>query len=153
MISKKVFNKCVDKGLTVAFSESMTGGNLSYQMIQNEGASKVFIGSVIAYNTEIKDKLLSVDQRLIELYSVVSQEVADQMASGIKQQTNANICVSITGNAGPSFETNTSKKEAYITILYQDKLHQYHLELTDLNRMKNIEQATKFVYQKLEELL
>ena len=153
MISKKVFDKCLDKGLTIAFSESITGGNLSYQMIQNEGASKVLIGSVVAYHADLKEKILGVEKQTIDNFSVVSQAVADQMANGIFDHTHANICVSITGNAGPTLDINTEKKEAFIAILFQEKIYQYHLDLDANDRMKNIEDATKFVYQKIEELL
>ncbi|AUD64433.1 hypothetical protein BK011_01595 [Tenericutes bacterium MZ-XQ] len=153
MISKKVFDKCLDKGLTIAFSESMTGGNLSYQMIYNEGASKVLIGSVVAYHTDLKEKPLGVHKQIIDDFSVVSQQVADQMARGIFDLTHASICVSITGNAGPTLDTNTTKKEAFIAILFQEKLYQYHVNFDANDRMKNIEDATTFVYQKIEELL
>lgn len=153
MISKKVFDKCLDKGLTIAFSESITGGNLSYQMIHNKGASKVLKGSVVAYHADLKEKMLGVHKQIIDDFSVVSQQVADQMAKGIYDLTHANICVSITGNAGPTLDINTTKKEAFIAILFQEKLYQYHLNLDALDRMKNIEDATIFVYQKIEELL
>jgi PncC family amidohydrolase len=153
MIAKKVFDKCLDKGLTIAFAESMTGGNLSFQMIQNEGSSKVLLGSIIAYHKNLKRALLSVDQKDIDEYSVVSQRVADQMALGIHNHTKADLCVSITGNAGPTLDINTEKKEAFIAILFQEKIYQYHLDLDANDRMKNITDATKFVYQKIEELL
>lgn len=153
MIAKNVFDKCLDKGLTIAFAESMTGGNLSFQMIQNEGSSKVLLGSIIAYHKDLKISLLSMDQKDIDEYSVVSQRVADQMALGIYNHTKADLCVSITGNAGPTLDINTEKKEAFIAILFQEKVYQYHLDLDANDRMKNIEDATKFVYQKIEELL
>jgi PncC family amidohydrolase len=153
MISKKVFDKCIDKGLTIAFSESMTGGNLSFEMIKNEGSSKVLLGSIVAYHKDLKKTLLSVNPIIIDEHSVVSQEVADQMAYGIRNHTHADVCVSITGNAGPTLDFQTSKKEAYISILYLNKLYQYHLDLISDSRVKNIEDATVFVYQKIEEIL
>jgi len=153
MIAKNVFDKCLDKGLTIAFAESMTGGNLSFQMIQNEGSSNVLLGSIVAYHRDLKRTLLGVDQKDIDEYSVVSQRVADQMALGIYNHTKADLCVSITGNAGPTLDINTEKKETFIAILFQEKVYQYHLDLDANDRMKNIEDATKFVYQKIEELL
>ena len=48
---------------------------------------------------------------------------------------------------------NKEKKEAFIAILFQEKINQYHLDLDANDRMKNIEDATKFVYQKIEDLL
>jgi nicotinamide mononucleotide (NMN) deamidase PncC len=75
------------------------------------------------------------------------------MALGIHNHTKADLCVSITGNAGPTLDINTEKKEAFIAILFQEKVYQYHLDLDANDRMKNIEDATKFVYHKIEDLL
>lgn len=54
MSSLSVLRKCLDKGLTMAFAESMTGGGACYEMIKNPGASKVVKGGMITYQEELK---------------------------------------------------------------------------------------------------
>jgi len=103
MISKKVFHQLTRKGLTIAFAESMTGGLVTYELIKNPGASKVIKGSMIAYSDEEKVNLLGISKDFIVKHSVVSKEVAIEMATRIQCQIISSIGVGITGNAGPSF--------------------------------------------------
>lgn len=153
MMNKKVFDKCLEKGITMAFAESMTGGALTYEMVKYPNASKVVVGSVVSYQRQIKEQLLSVDSKTIDEFSVVSKEVSTQMVSGIFNQTHADLCISITGNAGPTYEKDTEKLEAYITILYQQAYTQYHLKFKDQQREKNIKDSIDFIYQKVYEII
>jgi PncC family amidohydrolase len=153
MISKKVFDKCLENGITMAFAESMTGGHLTYEMVKNPSASKVVIGSVISYQRKIKEQLLKVDPKIIDEYSIVSKEVSNQMALGIFNQTQADLCISITGNAGPTYEKNTEKLEAFITILYKQKYTDFHLKFNDQQREINIKDSIDFIYQKVYEII
>jgi PncC family amidohydrolase len=153
MMSKKVFDKCLEKGITMAFAESMTGGALTYEMVKYPKASKVVLGSVVAYQRQIKEQLLKVDSKVIDEFLIVSKEVSMQMASGIFNQTHADLCISITGNAGPTYEKDTKNLEAFITVLYQQKYQQYHLKFKDQQREKNIKDAIDFIYQKVYEII
>lgn len=153
MISKKVFDKCLENGITMAFAESMTGGALTYEMVKLPNASKVVIGSVIAYQRQIKEQLLKVDSKVIDEYLIVSQEVSKQMALGIYNQTHADLCISITGNAGPTYEKNTQNLEAFISILYKQKYTDFHLKFSDQQREKNIKDSIDFIYQKVYEII
>ncbi len=153
MTNKKVFDTCLEKGITMAFAESMTGGLLTYEMVKNPNASKVVIGSVISYQRQIKEQLLFVDSKIIDDYSIVSKEVSKQMALGIFKQTQADLCISITGNAGPTYEKNTEKLEAFITVLYQQKYLDLHLDFTKQDREKNIKDSIDFIYQKVYQII
>lgn len=153
MMEKKVFEKLIKKNLTIAFAESMTGGLLTYQMVKYPGASKVVVGSVVAYQSQIKETLLQVDPKTIHSFGVVSQEVADQMALGLFAQTKADICVSITGNAGPTYEYQSNQKEAYVSIYYHEKYHHYHTRFHHELRDLIIKEAVDFVYQKLNGII
>jgi nicotinamide-nucleotide amidase len=153
MISEKVFNKLIDKGLTIAFAESMTGGALTFEMVKYPKASKIVLGSITAYNLGLKKNLLGVNEKTINTYSVVSQEVADEMAFGILKHTQADICISITGNAGPSLEKNTKDQIAYYTILLNQVKHQFKIDLTSSKREKNILFAINHIYQNLYQLI
>jgi nicotinamide-nucleotide amidase len=61
----------------------------------------VFLGGVIAYHNDLKKDLLGVSAEDMERYGAVSEEVALQMASGIRERTGADVGVSVTGIAGP----------------------------------------------------
>lgn len=153
MISKQVLNKLIDKKMTIAFAESMTGGALTYALVKYPNASKIVIGSIIAYHQQLKKDLLNISQKTIDTHSIVSQAVSDEMALGIYQQTHADICISITGNAGPTFEKNTQETIAYATILIKQKKYQFKIELTDVEREKNILFAINQIYQNLYQLI
>ena len=67
---KKLFNKLHKHNLTISFAESMTAGYLSYSIAKNSGASNVLIGSIVAYNTNIKLNILKVKKILIISYFI-----------------------------------------------------------------------------------
>jgi len=90
------------KRMTLAVAESCTGGLLGKMITDVSGSSDYFIGGVIAYSNELKMKLLSVPQIILEKYGAVSKECASYMAEGVIQTLGANIGVSITGVAGPT---------------------------------------------------
>ncbi|MFD2101758.1 competence/damage-inducible protein A [Flagellimonas iocasae] len=91
-----------DKQLTLATAESFTGGKIAESITSVPGASKYFKGSVVSYATEMKVKLLSVPEKLIQQHSVVSEEVAIAMAENVKRIMNTDFSIATTGNAGPT---------------------------------------------------
>jgi nicotinamide-nucleotide amidase len=96
-----VSNLLKDKGLTFATAESCTGGNIARLITSHAGSSTFFKGSIVAYSDEIKEKMLGVNPENIQRYSAVSEEVVKQMASGIREQLQADIAVATSGIAGP----------------------------------------------------
>lgn len=88
-------------GLTIATAESCTGGLLSELITSVSGASEVFELGICAYSERIKSELLGVPAGDIEKYGVVSSETALAMVRGLKKRSGADICVSVTGIAGP----------------------------------------------------
>ena len=101
---KKLLQELAEKGLTLGSVESMTGGLFAGEFTSIPGSSKVFKGSVVTYATEIKEKVVGVKIETIEKYGVVSEEVAREMAECGRKLLNVDICVSVTGNAGPTCE-------------------------------------------------
>ena len=98
-----------DRGLKLAVAESVTGGGIAAEITAVAGASDVFIGSVTAYQNEVKSALLGVDASLLSTNGPVCAEVAEQMALGVRKSM-ADACglspelviaVSTTGVAGP----------------------------------------------------
>ena len=87
--------------LTIAAAESCTGGLVSKRLTDIPGASKFFMGSVVAYNSRIKTELLGVDTALINEKGAISREVALAMADSARIKFGADLGVGTTGVAGP----------------------------------------------------
>ncbi len=100
-----LFNEVVlllkQSDLTIAIAESCTGGSIAQKLASIEGASSYFKGSAVTYATESKVNVLGVQQQTIDTFSVVSEEVAREMAVGAKRIYKTNLAISTTGNAGP----------------------------------------------------
>ena len=87
---------------TISTAESCTGGNIAQLLTSVSGASKYFKGSVVSYATETKISVLGISEELIDKYSVVSAEVAKQMAINVKNIMKTDYAIATTGNAGPT---------------------------------------------------
>ena len=100
-----LFNEVVlllkQSGLTIATAESCTGGSIAQKLTSVEGSSGYFKGSAVTYATESKVNILGVQQQTIDTFSVVSEEVAREMALGAKRIYQTDLAISTTGNAGP----------------------------------------------------
>ncbi|MEW5946218.1 MAG: competence/damage-inducible protein A [bacterium] len=90
------------KGLTLGCAESCSGGWLSSRLVSIPGASEVFKGSIVAYTTRIKEKLLRVPPRELARHGTVSEGMAQAMALQALERLDTDVGVSITGNAGPT---------------------------------------------------
>lgn len=86
---------------TISTAESCTGGKIAQVLSSVPGASKYFKGSVVSYATETKISVLGLSEELIKTHSVVSAEVAKQMAINVKDLMNTDYSIATTGNAGP----------------------------------------------------
>ncbi|HDZ40587.1 MAG TPA: competence/damage-inducible protein A [Bacteroidetes bacterium] len=90
-----------DNKLNMSIAESCTGGNISRMITSVPGSSDYFTGSVIAYDNRIKKEELGVSQQDLDKYGAVSEEVALQMARGIREKYRTDFGISTTGIAGP----------------------------------------------------
>ena len=96
-----VLEKLRSLGLKLAVAESCTGGMLGERITSIPGSSDVFLGGIIAYHNDVKVKALGVRAGDIERYGAVSEQVALQMASGVRERMGADVGVAVTGIAGP----------------------------------------------------
>ncbi len=101
-IVNKIVNELIRRNLTIAITESCTGGMLASALVSVSNCSKIFIGGMVSYSNMMKIKQLEIAADLINKYGAVSSEVAESMACNIRKQTGANVGLSITGIAGPS---------------------------------------------------
>ena len=101
-IERTVFDLLNSKGMTFASAESCTGGNIAHVITLIPGSSDVFKGTAVTYATPMKTKVLGVPAELIEKHGVVSQQVVESMAEGVRNLMEADFGVATTGVAGPS---------------------------------------------------
>lgn len=87
---------------TISTAESCTGGKIAQVLTSVSGASKYFKGGIVSYATETKISVLGISENLIKEHSVVSAEVAKQMATNVKNTMKTDYAIATTGNAGPT---------------------------------------------------
>ena len=105
-----------NRGETIAIAESLTAGGVGQAITQIPGASSVFLGGVIAYTSEVKIKFLGVSQKTIDSHTVVSEEVANEMAAGVLEKFNATWAIATTGIAGPGDYMGIREGTVWIAI-------------------------------------
>ncbi len=101
-LQELVVNELIRQGKTVATAESCTGGLISKRLTEVSGVSQVFQCGVCSYANEIKHRVLGVSNETLDMVGAVSQEVARQMAQGVRELAQADYGVSTTGIAGPT---------------------------------------------------
>ena len=129
-IDEQLFNTLKEKHLSLGAVESITGGLFSSSITSIAGASQFFKGSLITYTAEEKMNLAHVNKNTISNYSVVSDEVAKEMALGGKEVLRCDLCVAVTGNAGPTSDIGDKPVgEVHIALAYLDKVSVYNFNL------------------------
>lgn len=102
---------------TLSIAESCTGGNISKMITTISGASQFLKGALVAYSKEVKQSQLKVSPETIKTYSVVSKEVATEMAKNSRDIFKTDYAIATTGNAGPSTDdTDKSVGVVFIAI-------------------------------------
>ena len=91
----------IERSATVSTAESCTGGLLASRITDIAGCSAYFLGGAVCYTADSKMFLAGVDPRLIEEHGEVSEEVARDLAKGIRRRFKTTYGVGITGIAGP----------------------------------------------------
>jgi nicotinamide-nucleotide amidase len=101
-VAELVLELCEERGYTLATAESCTGGLVSGRLTSVPGASRTFLGGVVAYGNDVKASELGVRQDVLERHGAVSAEAAAAMAHGVRERLGADVAVAVTGIAGPT---------------------------------------------------
>ena len=101
-LAAEVVHSLRARGETVSTAESLTAGAVSSAIVSISGASDVFVGGVTAYRDEIKISHLSIDPKIIEEHTSVSEQVAIAMARGAIKSFGTTWGIGTTGVAGPN---------------------------------------------------
>jgi len=110
---------------TLAVAESCTGGLIAQRLTSIPGSSKYFLEGVVTYSNESKTRLLGVDKKVIKEFGAVSQQVARDMARGVRHKAKTDFGLAITGIAGPSGGTE-EKPIGLVFIALADDAHTEH---------------------------
>lgn len=130
-IDKVVAKKLVDKNLSIAVAESCTGGMVTSLLVAYPGISRILKEGLVTYTGESKINRLGVNGETIKKYTVVSSQVAEEMAEGVARTSGSDIGISTTGIAGPGGGTEEQPVGlVYIGVYYKGKISSKELNLT-----------------------
>jgi nicotinamide-nucleotide amidase len=111
-----IIETLVARGETLSVAESLTGGGLGFALTQIPGSSAAFMGGIISYTSDVKVRELAVAQSTIDTFTVVSEEVAIEMAEGAKNKFATTWAISTTGIAGPGDYQGIREGTVWIAI-------------------------------------
>ena len=89
------------RGETLAVAESCTGGTIASKFTAMAGASAYFMAGVVSYSNAAKHDIIYVSNKSLEAYGAVSEQVAREMAEGVRKAAHADYAIATTGIAGP----------------------------------------------------
>lgn len=100
-LAEVVGNTLAQRQLTLATSESLTGGLLGATITSVPGASRYYLGGMVLYATQQKARIGGVDPQVLRSAGVVSEQTVVEMAVNIQEKTGSDYAVAASGVAGP----------------------------------------------------
>ena len=116
-LEKRVGELLIKSNTTISTAESLTGGKIAATLVSVAGSSAYYKGSLVAYSADAKINLLDVCSKTIKKHTVVSKQVALEMAKGVKEKLQTNYAIAVTGNAGPT-KDDTDKSVGAVFIAF-----------------------------------
>ncbi|MCS7083375.1 MAG: CinA family protein [Aquificaceae bacterium] len=155
-LEEVLLEKLIEKNLKLSVAESCSGGLISSRIVSVAGASKVFLGGIVAYSNSAKAELLGVKEHDLMTFGAVSKEVCLQMARGVRARFGADIGIGVTGIAGPGGETPQKPVGlTYISLSILDKEKVWRFEFKGLreeNQFMSSQWAMELLRRELERL-
>jgi len=149
--SFQIFNNLKIKNKTLSTAESCTGGLIASSITDIPGASKIFLGGVVVYATEMKKRILKIPE-IVFTYGVISQEMATAMALSVKSLTGSDYSISTTGNLGPDTMEGKPAGIIYIAVATPENVFVKELRFQGdryFNKINATNEALKFLIEKL----
>lgn len=147
-LAQTVLDLLRERELTLTTAESLTGGMLAARLTDMPGASDVLKQGFITYCNRAKRKLLDVKKSTLKEYGAVSEKTAREMAKNGAFITGSDICVSLTGIAGPDPVEDKPVGLVYIACAYNGKIkvQEFHLSGSRARiRESAVEEALKML--------
>ncbi|WP_112180909.1 MULTISPECIES: competence/damage-inducible protein A [Paraliobacillus] len=120
-INHTVLRLLLEKKLTIAAAESLTGGRFADALVSIPGAGDVFQGSIVSYAASSKVDVLNIPEHVIEKEGVVSEACSYEMAMRVREKFDASIGISFTGVAGPDPSEGKEVGTVFISIVEKGK--------------------------------
>ena len=98
----RVVKRLIERGWIVTTAESCTGGQISHAITSVSGSSGCFHEGFVTYSNRAKELRLGVNRETLLRFGAVSRQTAQEMATGVRTQTRADVALSVTGIAGPN---------------------------------------------------
>lgn len=153
-IEKILAEILAERKLTISTAESCTGGELAKMLTANPGSSSYYTGGMVAYATDRKIEILKVKKETVDAFTVVSEQVATEMAEGCQQLFDTRIALSTTGVAGPGKgEDGKEVGTVFYSIRIDDQAVTSKLYLPHLERPDFMHFVSQKVLQDLVSLL
>jgi nicotinamide-nucleotide amidase len=127
------------ENLSIGTVESLTSGLLAQHITSISGASDYFMGSLLTYSNDLKNRLCGVSVDAILNHGAVSEQVALEMAEKGRLKLGVDVCISTTGIAGPT--GGTSEKPVglvWVGLAFSGKSMARKFQFGD-NRERNIQ--------------
>jgi len=151
--TEKIIALLTERGETITFAESCTGGRIAAAFTAVPGASDVLNGACVTYSNQIKHQWLGVDTEVLNNYGAVSRECVSQMLEGIIKMAHADYAIAVSGIAGPAGGTELKPVgTVYIGITAPQTKEIYHCHFHG-DRASIQEQSVHFAIEKLGKLL
>lgn len=153
--SEELVSLLIDKGHTISFAESCTGGMAAASIVDVADASKVLNASFVTYANEAKIKYANVSGETLDTYGAVSEQTAGEMAEGTARANNADVAVGISGIAGPTGGTEDKPVGTvcfgyYVAgKLFTETVHFGNLGRNNVRR-KSVEHVTDVIINELK---
>ena len=113
-LERAVMDLLISGSMTLSTVESCTGGLISSRIVSESGASEILKCGFVTYSNESKQKLVGVKKSTLDKYGAVSEQTASEMAKGGAKASGSDVCISVTGIAGPDGGT----KEKPVGLVY-----------------------------------
>ncbi len=141
------------KNKKLAVAESCTGGFISHQITLVPGSSDYYQGSVTSYSNEVKQNLLGVSEETLKTFGAVSEQVAREMAEGVKKALHSDYAIATTGVAGPTGGTKEKPVgTVWIAVAGQNHVIAKKFVFGD-NRERNIVRSGQTALQLLRRVI
>jgi nicotinamide-nucleotide amidase len=143
----------IARKLTLAVAESCTGGLIGHRLTNVPGSSEYFLGGVVAYAYDAKERVLGVSHNTLYDRGAVSEETAQEMARGARRALGADVGIAVTGIAGPGGGLPGKPVGlTWIALSARDVERAEHY-LWDGDRLTNKEKSAEAALEMLKEYL
>lgn len=137
-LAQVVADRLMEQGLTLSSAESCTGGMFASTMTDIPGISQCFDRGLVTYSNQAKMEELGVSAGTLEKFGAVSEETALEMVEGLKRVSGSDVCISVTGIAGPGGGSEEKPVGlVYIGFSYGDKKICKKVQMRNVNRSWN----------------